>query len=156
MPNILVSMGQGNTILFAQPHFLIQHYQFAQNLFAHLGLTQWVDEERQLDAYTILTGCGPGYIFFMMQCVVDAAIQLGIPEIEAKTAVLQLFTGSAQMAAHNPASLISLQQQVASKKGVTEKILTALKANHMEEIFKQAFIDAYAHGQLLQHQKEER
>ncbi len=156
MPNILVSLGQGNTLLFTRPHALVQHGQFAQDLFAHLGLSLWLDEEDLMEAYTVLTGCGPGYVFFMMQTVIDAAANLGIPEEQAKASVLQLFTGAAQMAAQNHTSLIELQERVASKKGMTEKILTFLKRSDMEGIFKQAFLDAYTHGQQLQHHKEEK
>jgi pyrroline-5-carboxylate reductase len=156
MPNLLVSLSQGNTVLFAPIGITAQQHKVAESYFIPLGITQWVDEEKQLDAYTVLTGCGPGYVFFMMQCVIDAAAELGIGHAQAKTAVLQLFSGAAQMAAQNPATLIELQQQVASKKGVTENLLAKLKAGHVDSVFKQAFLDAYAHGQQLQHQKEEK
>jgi pyrroline-5-carboxylate reductase len=149
MPNILVSLSQGNTILYAD-----KQYELVEQFFAPLGIVQWVDEEQQLDAYTVLTGCGPGYLFYMMQCVIDAAVELGIPEKNAKNEVLQLFSGTAQMATESPYSLIELQQQVASKKGVTEKLLDTLKAQHMDTIFKQAFSKAYARGQQLKDHKE--
>lgn len=149
MPNILVALSQGNTILFAHAHD-----SRVENFFAPLGLVQWVNDEKQLDAYTVLTGCGPGYLFFMMQNIIDAAIELGIPQAEAKTAVLQLFSGSAQLAMQSHASLIELQQQVTSKGGVTEKLLATLKENHMPDLFKKAFLDAYARNQQLQNHKE--
>jgi len=149
MPNILVSLSQGNTILFAD-----KQYELVEQFFAPLGIVQWVNEEQQLDAYTVLTGCGPGYLFYMMQCVIDAAVELGISSSDAKAAVLQLFSGAAHMASLSSASLIELQQQVASKKGVTEKLLDTLKEHHMDTIFKQAFSKAYARGQQLKDHKE--
>ncbi|MFA6036571.1 MAG: pyrroline-5-carboxylate reductase [Legionellales bacterium] len=149
MPNILVSLSQGNTILFSA-----EKHNNVEDFFAPLGIVQWVNEEKQLDAYTILTGCGPGYLFFMMQSIIEAAAALGIDEIDAKTAVLQLFSGSAQMAMQSPATLIELQQQVASKGGVTEKILLSLSENKIPDLFKQAFLIADAHNQALQNHKE--
>lgn len=149
MPNILVALSQGNTILFSS-----EKYKNAEDFFAPLGIVQWVSEEKQLDAYTVLTGCGPGYLFFMMQSIIDAAAALGIDEADAKTAVLQLFSGSAQMAMQSPATLIELQQQVASKGGVTEKILFSLTENKIPDLFKQAFLIADAHNQALQNHKE--
>lgn len=155
MPNILVSLSQGNTILFS-PSLPKEAHQQVQDFFARLGATQWIQTEAQLDAYTVLTGCGPGYVFFLMQCVIDAAAELNIPENDAKNAVLQLFSGAAQMAAQSPHSLQTLQQQVASKGGVTEKLLATLQDDHLEKILKHAFIEAYAHGQQLQHHQEEK
>lgn len=149
MPNILVALSQGNTILYAH-----KHYHAVEQLFAHLGVVQWVASENQLDAYTVLTGCGPGYLFFMMQSLIDAAKTLGIPEKQAKAEVLQLFQGSARMALESHHSLIELQQQVASKKGVTERILTSLNDQHLPEVFKKAFADGLAHNQALKNHKE--
>ncbi|MGA2654418.1 MAG: pyrroline-5-carboxylate reductase [Gammaproteobacteria bacterium] len=149
MPNILVALSQGNTILFAP-----KHYHVVEQIFAQLGVVKWVGAENQLDAYTVLTGCGPGYLFFIMQSVIDAAVALGIPENDAKTEVLQLFAGSARMALESHHSLVELQQQVASKKGVTERILTSLTEQHTQAIFKQAFLDGFTRNQELKNHKE--
>ncbi len=151
MPNILVALSQGQTILFANTHQpKVEHF------FSPLGVTKWVKDEAQLEAYTLLTGCGPGYLFFIMQSIIDASTKLGIDEKDAKAAVLQLFTGSAQMAKENSASLIELQQQVASKGGITEHILNSLKNDDVTTIFQHAFIDAYHYGQQLHSHKEEK
>lgn len=151
MPNVCVSVSQGNTILFTTPLVSAEKRKLADEIFSHLGLTQWVMDEKQFDAYTILTGAGPGYVFFILQCIINAAVQLGIPQDAAKEAALQLFSGAAHMAANSDNTLSELQQQVTSKNGVTEKILTTLVAGDFEQLFEQAFKNAYAHGQQLQH-----
>lgn len=155
MPNVLVSLSQGNTILFTEKNVLPHERNIAQDFFEQLGIIQWVDEEKEIEAYTILTGCGPGYLFFIMQCIIDAAVELGIPSADAKLSVLQLFSGAAHMALLSDFSLLELQQQVTSKKGVTEKLLAELIDQEVHLKFKQAFSKAHEHGHTLKNLKEE-
>jgi len=150
MPNICVSIAQGNTILCA-PHLEASASRTIEALFSLMGVTQWVQDEAELDAYTVLTGAGPGYVFYLLQNIIDAAAALGIQELEAKKAVLQLFAGATQLALNSPASLHTLQQQVTSKKGVTEQVIQTLADGQLEALFAEAFKKAYAHGQQLQH-----
>ncbi len=154
MPNICVSIAEGNTIFFA-PQLEVSLHKVADAFFSLMGITQWVLDEEQLDAYTVLTGAGPGYVFFILQSIIDAAQTLGISEADAKKAVLQLFSGATQLASLSSSSLRTLQQQVTSKKGVTEQVIETLNKGHMSALFALAFEKAYARGQQLQHLMED-
>jgi pyrroline-5-carboxylate reductase len=82
-----------------------------------------VDNEKLIDAATAISGSGPAYVFYFMQSMIQAAIDLGFNESEAELLVNQTFSGS--VAIQNSYSLSNQEwiAKVASKGGTTERAL---------------------------------
>jgi pyrroline-5-carboxylate reductase len=53
--------------------------------------------ESQLDAVTALSGSGPAYFFLMVEALVDAGVDAGLPRPVATDLVSQTMAGSAAM-----------------------------------------------------------
>ena len=53
--------------------------------------------ESQLDAVTAVSGSGPAYFFLMVEALVDAAVDAGLPRSVATELAVQTMAGSAAM-----------------------------------------------------------
>ncbi|MCI4646367.1 MAG: hypothetical protein MRY64_16420 [Hyphomonadaceae bacterium] len=93
------------------------------------GELVWVETEDGLDRVTAIAGSGPGYVFEIARCYVEAACKLGFSEEQARTLVLGTMAGAIDMAATSPNSLADLRNAVTSKAGTTEAGLNALNGS---------------------------
>jgi pyrroline-5-carboxylate reductase len=125
MPNTPALIGEGASALFptdkAKPML-----DKAMAIFSAVGQAVVVDDEDLLDAVTAVSGSGPAYYFLLMEEMIKAASQLGLPEDIAKDLVLQTAKGAGLLAAHadkkgeRPAEL---RKKVTSPGGTTEAAL---------------------------------
>lgn len=129
MPNLPAAIGQGVSGLCAEPRVTSLQRDAIENLMAAAGKTLWVEDEDKLDRLTAIAGSGPGYVFEIARAFVDAAMELGFSEYEARRLVLGTMHGSLCMALESDLSLEDLRRSATSKNGTTEAGLEALKAD---------------------------
>jgi pyrroline-5-carboxylate reductase len=79
--------------------------------------------EKDFDAFTAVIGSGPAYVFYVMEALVESAVNLGLPRPAATKMVEGLMTGSAKLAAESPFSATQLREMVTSPAGTTVKAL---------------------------------
>jgi pyrroline-5-carboxylate reductase len=86
-----------------------------------------------IDAATAISGSGPAYVFYFMQSMIKAAVDLGFNESEAELLVNQTFMGS--VAIQNSYSLSNEEwiKKVASKGGTTESALQVFEKGSLEK-----------------------
>lgn len=129
MPNLPAAIGAGVSGLCAHESATKAQRDVIESLMGLAGITQWVDDEDQLDRFTAVAGSGPGYVFEMACCYVEAAETLGFSAAEARVLVLGTLAGSIAMAQADTASLAELRNSVTSKNGTTEAALNALNGD---------------------------
>ncbi len=96
------------------------------NLFQKIGTC--IDlPERNFTAFTALIGAGPGYIFHIINALVQAGVTLGFSRKDALVMVEALCAGSIRMAQETNNSLLEMRDQVCSPGGLTIEGI-----NHME------------------------
>lgn len=66
-----------------------------KNILTAIGQTVWVAQESQIDAITAISGSGPAYVFYMMEHLTQAALDLGFDAATAKQLVQATFAGAA-------------------------------------------------------------
>lgn len=116
MPNLPVALGQGVTML----HGDARARDSAEALMRPLGLAEWTDDEGVFDKAGMLTGCGPGYVFRIIDAYARAGEKLGLsPEQSARLARATI-TGAAAQAAASDLPPRDLASRVASKGGSTQ------------------------------------
>ncbi len=125
MPNLPVKLGFGATALFAPADIAPESRDMAHALMSASGITCWLDKETQLNAATALSGSGPAYLFYMIECLVRAGVHAGLPESTAQALATQTVYGAAAMA-QGGADVASLRQQVTSPGGTTQAGLDVL------------------------------
>ena len=88
----------------------------------------WVDAEPMLDAVTGVSGSGPAYVFYFVEALEAAALELGFAPKEARALAYTTFSGAVALAQASSESSSVLRAQVTSKGGTTERALSVLDA----------------------------
>ncbi|KRQ09992.1 pyrroline-5-carboxylate reductase [Bradyrhizobium manausense] len=128
MPNTPTAIGKGSTIVFPDSSIQELELNTVASLFAAGGPVHKVDSERLLDAATAISGSGPAYIFYLMECLTTAAYELGLPRDLAMKLVKETVYGAGALALHTENEPAQLRRQVTSPKGTTEAALSLLTA----------------------------
>jgi pyrroline-5-carboxylate reductase len=104
-----------------------------QNLINTTGKSVYVENEKLIDAATAISGSGPAYVFYFMQSMIKAAVDLGFNESEADLLVNQTFMGS--VAIQNSYSISNEEwiAKVSSKGGTTERALQVFGKGNLEQ-----------------------
>lgn len=94
MPNIPTQIGQGMTVFTASTTVDRKELFIIQNLINTTGKSVYVENENLINVATAISGSGPAYVFYFMQSMINAAVQLGFNESEAELLFNQTFRGS--------------------------------------------------------------
>ncbi len=135
MPNTPALIGKGITGLYALP--LVSSHQKEQTaaILKAVGTIIWVDKEAQLDAVTALSGSGPAYVFYFLEAMQEAGVQLGLTADTAKLLAVQTFLGATDLAAQSNDTLAILRTKVTSKGGTTEQALLSMEQSDIKNAF---------------------
>lgn len=138
IPNTPAMVGAGATGLFAAPSVTSEQKNQAEEIFRAVGLTLWVEEEEQLDVLCAVSGCGPGYLFLVMEAIESATANLGLPEKYLRLLIAHTMLGAARLALESNQSLAELRQQVASPNGTTERAIKVLEEGKIRQLLADA------------------
>jgi pyrroline-5-carboxylate reductase len=149
MPNTPALALAGMTGLFAMPAVSKEQKDAAHELMGAAGATLWFDDENNLDAVTALSGSGPAYVFYFLEAMQQAGIELGLTKEAARSLGVCTFLGAAKLAAESPDDAATLRQRVTSKGGTTERALSVMEAAHIKTHLIDAMKQAAARSQEL-------
>jgi len=135
MPNTPALVHAGITGLHAAPGVGADDRQGAEDLLATVGATLWFEAEGDLDSVTAVSGSGPAYVFYAMEALERAALELGLAEGAARSLALWTFVGATKLAIERGDEPAKLRAQVTSKGGTTERALEVLDQAGVKEHF---------------------
>jgi pyrroline-5-carboxylate reductase len=138
MPNTPALIGKGITALYARPGVNASDRRSAQQVIATTGDSLWVDEERQLDAVTALSGSGPAYVFFFLEAMTQAGVEMGLAREQAYRLAVATFGGAAELARASDDPPELLRQRVTSKGGTTHAAITSMEESEVKALFVKA------------------
>lgn len=107
--------------------------KIAERILGAVGSTVWFEREDELDAVTAVSGSGPAYVFYFIEALEHAAIDLGLGEEAARKLALETFAGAIKLAREAGEHPSILRARVTSKGGTTERALHALDADRVKE-----------------------
>ncbi|MCF8144967.1 MAG: pyrroline-5-carboxylate reductase [Deltaproteobacteria bacterium] len=148
MPNTPALVRKGVSALAAGDLATPAHMEAARRIFEAVGETVEV-KETLMDAVTALSGSGPGYVFRIMECMVEAGAGLGLEEETALELVVQTFLGAAHLAKTSDDSLSELRRKVTSPGGTTAAGLAVLEEKGLKEMITAAVNAAWARSREL-------
>ena len=122
MPNMPAWVDEAASVLFANDKARTK-VEKARLILLSVGKVIAVDDEGLLDAVTAVSGSGPAYFFLLMQEMIAAGIELGLPAEESQSLVLQTAKGAAllaEKAATEGSTPAQLSARVATPNGTTE------------------------------------
>jgi len=142
MPNTPALVGRGMTGLFARPAVSQADRALTEALLAPTGQLLWVDPEAALDAVTALSGSGPAYVFYVIEAMAEAGVEMGLPPEQAHRLAVGTFTGASALAESATEPPAVLRERVTSKGGTTHAAITTLEAAQVKAAFKTAILAA--------------
>ena len=149
MPNTPALIGQGVTGMTASAGVSMQQRETADAILKAVGQTVWLDDEAQLDAVTAISGSGPAYVFYFLEAMQLAAVELGLTAEQGKALALATFSGASALASQSTESASVLRERVTSKGGTTHAAITSMQEAGVDQAIVNALRAAAARSQEL-------
>lgn len=137
MPNMPAQIGEGFTAICCGKYAKQPDLVIACNIFNKVGKTEIVNEEL-FDAVTAVSGSGPAYVFFFVECFLKAAQSLGLNRSLSHKLVMNTLLGSVHLLDEKRKDAPELRASVTSKGGTTQAAMDVLTKNKMDKIFVKA------------------
>lgn len=118
MPNTPLAVGAGMTALVPGKDVAQADLDFVCSIFAACGETIVVTEA-QIEAVTAISGCGPAYVFMMIDALADGGVRAGLPRDVSIKLAAQTFMGAGKMQIQTGLHPAVLRDQVTSPGGTT-------------------------------------
>ena len=133
MPNTPAMVGQGITGLYAPTGLQTLHREQSNDLMRGLGPTVWLNTEDEINTVTAISGSGPAYVFYFVECFIKAAQATGLSPDTARMLAWQTVKGSVALLDSSEETAESLRAKVTSKGGTTAAAMEKLGAAGLEE-----------------------
>ncbi|MEK9803501.1 MAG: pyrroline-5-carboxylate reductase [Curvibacter sp.] len=138
MPNTPALIGKGVTGLYARAGVTAQDRQHIEHIASVMGEFVWVEREDLLNAVTALSGSGPAYVFYFLEAMTDAGVEMGLSAEQAYQLAVETFRGAGELAKFSDEAPEVLRERVTSKGGTTHAAITSMDASNMKALFGQA------------------
>ncbi|MEO7953556.1 MAG: pyrroline-5-carboxylate reductase [Polaromonas sp.] len=144
MPNTPALVGLGLTGLFARPAATAADRLAVEQVIQTTGEYLWLAEEAQLDAVTALSGSGPAYVFYFLEAMIKAGMDMGLGREQAHKLAVGTFVGASALARASDEAPEVLRARVTSKGGTTYAALTSMEQDGVQQHFMRAMHAARA------------
>ena len=132
MPNTPALIGRGISGVAALPEVSAGERALAGQILAAAGEVVWFDDEAQLDPVTAVSGSGPAYVFYFIEALQQAGLELGFTDAQARKLAIATFAGAAELAAASDDAVATLRERVTSKGGTTAAALASMQADDLK------------------------
>lgn len=132
MPNTPALVLAGISGMYATAGVSAADRERAASILGAVGETVWVDREDDIDAVTAVSGSGPAYVFYFIEALQQAALDVGMNSDTARRLAIATFTGAAKLAAQSSEDAATLRERVTSKGGTTERALASMEADNIK------------------------
>ncbi len=126
MPNTPASVGEGVVVYAAGDAVSADREALFCEVLAHAGLVDPLPESL-IDAATAVMGCGPAYIYLMLEALADGGVACGLPRAKALLYAEQTALGAAALAKQSAQHPGALKDAVCSPGGSTIAGVEALE-----------------------------
>ncbi len=137
MPNTPALVQKGMAAMAPGSLATDRHMEVASSIFARVGKTVKINEAL-MDAVTAVSGSGPAYAFLIIEAMIDAAVNQGLPRDIARTLVIETFSGSCALLEDTGKQPMVLKDMVTSPGGTTIAGLAELEKGGVRTAFFQA------------------
>jgi pyrroline-5-carboxylate reductase len=151
MPNLPAAIGCGITGAVANSAVSPTQRQYADALLSAVGGVEWLADEALIDAVTAVSGSGPAYVFYLAECLAEAARSAGLPPAMAEHLARATIEGSGALLVHMAdQSPAALRAAVTSPGGTTAAALDVLmSAEGLQKLIEKAVLAAKKRAEEL-------
>jgi pyrroline-5-carboxylate reductase len=148
MPNTPAIIGLGITALAPHPSAQAEHLQQATAIFETIGKVVVVDETL-MDGVTGLSGCGPAYVYMIIEALSEAGVMVGIPRKTSLLLAVQTILGAAHMVLERGEHPAALKDEVTTPAGCTIDGLMQLEEGKLRATLIRAVVAATERSKTL-------
>lgn len=148
MPNTPAFVREGITALCLGSGAHDKDWERAVTVFKPLGKIVKVDE-RHMDAVTGLSGCGPAYIYVVLESLTEGGIKVGLPRDLATQLAAQTVLGAAKMLMQTGRHPAALKDEVTTPAGCTIDGLMELEEGKLRVTLIKAVVQATERAKVL-------
>ncbi len=127
MSNTPAFVGEAMSVWLAGETVTAESRELVARLLGALGREVQVSDEKYLDMATALSGSGPGFVFLVLEALIDGAVHVGMRRDLAETLAVQTLLGSASLARELGKHPAALRNMVTSPGGTTAAGLQVLE-----------------------------
>jgi pyrroline-5-carboxylate reductase len=149
MPNTPALIGKGITALYAREAVTADDREWAGQVIGTTGEFLWLPREDLLDAVTAISGSGPAYMFYFMEAMTAAGVEMGLERRQAYELAVATFIGAGELARSSSEEPEVLRQRVTSKGGTTFAAITSMETSGIKAHFIAAMHAARQRAQQL-------
>lgn len=126
MPNTPMLVGAGAAAIAAGRYATSDDMAVARAIFETAAKVVEAKEEL-MDAVTAVSGSGPAYFFYLVECMVEAGVRLGLSRAQAQALARQTALGAGRLLAESQDSPEELRRKVTSPGGTTFAAITKME-----------------------------
>ena len=150
MPNTPSLVLRGMSVGCANAKTSDEQRSYVNDLMSAIGMVEWVEDEKLIDAVTAVSGSGPAYVFHLAECMAEAGIKAGLPDELAMTLAVQTISGAGELLRLSDDAPATLRKNVTSPNGTTAAALDVLMGeNAMQELLAKAIMAAKKRSEEL-------
>jgi pyrroline-5-carboxylate reductase len=141
MPNVPALVGEAMTVIARGRHATKDQVLEASAIFESVGRCIEL-AEHHLNAVTAISGCGPAYVFLIIEALADAGVSVGLPRDVARELVAQTVLGAAKMVQDSERHPAAMRDDVATPAGCTIGALLVLEDGKIRSVLARAIGEA--------------
>ena len=126
MPNTPSAVGKGITALIGNSRAKKEHILVSKILLEKISEVVELEHEDQMDIVTGLSGSGPAYVFYLIESLTNAGVELGLSKEKALQLAKATVAGSGALALSSSEKPSVLRKNVTSPNGTTQAGLEIL------------------------------
>ena len=149
MPNTPAQVGKGMTVWTDTAAVTESDRAAAQVILEAMGEAIYAAEEHYLDMATGLSGSGPGFVYLLLEALIDAGVHIGFSRDQAQLMVLQTVEGSVELMRQSGLHPADLRNRVTSPAGTTAAGTLVLERAGVRSALIDAVDAAYRRSQEL-------
>ena len=142
MPNTPVAVGEGMILYTANEAVSAEDLDRFVSALSLAGKMDFI-EEKQIDAASVISGCGPAFMYMFLEAMTRAGEQLGLDSEQARAYAQQTMIGAATLAASSDETLETLRVRVCSPGGSTIEGVKKFQALGLSETVSEALNASY-------------
>ena len=152
MPNTPVAVGKGMILYTANEAVSENDLSEFVSALSFAGKTDDIKEE-EIDAASVISGCGPAFMYMFLEAMQEKGIALGLDGEKARLYAQQTMLGAASLAMASEESLETLRIRVCSPGGSTIEGVKVFQSRELYETVSEALGASYKRTKELGEKK---
>jgi len=144
MPNTPSAVRRGMSVACANTHVTDAAKTLTDDLLKAIGEVAWIDDEKDMDAVTAVSGSGPAYVFHLCEVLSSAGQKAGLSKALADQLAEATISGAGELIRQSNQSPTQLRKNVTSPNGTTQAALDVLMQDSALETLLSEAVDAAA------------